>query len=73
MGILKGVKNMADVLYRYKRSGRNEEIKIASLERAMSLAALNLRENIDPVEIIVSGVIYDFDKIKQYIKVNNVL
>ncbi|MEK3917235.1 hypothetical protein NSU08_39105 [Paenibacillus sp. FSL H7-0331] len=64
---------MADVLYRYKRSGRNEEIKIASLERAMSLAALNLRENIDPVEIIVSGVIYDFDKIKQYIKVNNVL
>lgn len=62
-----------EVTYRYKRSGQIEEMKITNLQRAMSLAALNFTESIEPLEIVTEDTSYSKEQIEQYIKVHNII
>ncbi|GED33502.1 hypothetical protein P9G84_10180 [Brevibacillus centrosporus] len=62
-----------EVIYRFRRSGAVEEMKIANLRRAMSLAALNFTESIEPLEIVCGEISYSTQEIKQYIKEQNVI
>ncbi|GMX64503.1 MULTISPECIES: hypothetical protein [Paenibacillus] len=63
---------MFEVIYRYRRSGQIQDLKIATLERAMSLAALNFRESIEPIYIKTNDKIYDTNDMRNYIKVHNI-
>lgn len=62
-----------EVLYKYRRSGQIEELRIATLERAMSLAALNFAESIEPIEITCGDISYSTEEIKKYIKEHNII
>ncbi|WP_342423114.1 hypothetical protein [Paenibacillus sp. FSL E2-0178] len=61
------------VTYKYMRSGGYEEMQIKTIERAMGLAALNFRENVEPIEIVDDNTTYSKVEIKNYIRQNNII